>query len=423
MRLLLAIAALAVTLSALAATAGSAALTPYSYARVHQRVPPVTPPVTPPMSSSRCRLPAAPIFQPNEGPTDTALHLPSRGQLSAVMVFVDFDDAPASEDTSDLYDQLAPRAIEWYAGVSKGRLALSVTPVHTWFRMPDPSSSYGWSDGLTFEEHRAYIADAIAVSNDAVDYSGYRIVYVVAANGSAITFSPAFHAYPGTGIPVDGIEIRHSATLGEDIRVPRPHYGAYVLVHETGHLLGLPDLYRYGLPLYDAVEDAGGWDPMSFLVPGASFNAWHRWKLGWIDDRQIVCAADRHRRIRGVVEATLEPLEAAAGLKAIVVPIGSHSVYVVEVRTSIGEDSRLCDQGVLVYTVDSSVANGSGPIQVKPANNGTDPSQIDACAPKYDAPYDLGPGEVALFADPANGVTVQLLGSSGGSYKVRVTKS
>ena len=124
---------------------------------------------------------------------------------------------------------------------------------------------------------------------------------------------------------------------------------------------------------------------MSFLVPGASFNAWHRWKLGWIDDRQIVCFADRHRRIRGVVEATLKPLEAAGGLKAIVVPIGSHSVYVVEVRALIGEDSRLCDQGVLIYTVSSSVANGSGPIQVKPAHNGDDPSQIDACAPKYDA--------------------------------------
>jgi M6 family metalloprotease-like protein len=425
MRHLLVTAAVAAIVAALGGAAASATNHPDARPseRAYDRLPPANPLTPPPPGASRCRLSSAPLAQPNEGATDYTLHLRPRGELRAVMVFVDFGDAPQSETTQALYQLLVPNSVEWYAGVSKGRMRLSVTPIHAWFRMPDPSTSYGWADGLTFQEHKDYIADAIAVSNAAVDYSPYTIVYVVASDGSAISYSPAFHAYPGTGIPVDGVEIRHSATFGEDIRVARPNYGSYVLVHETGHLLGLPDLYRYGLPLYEAVEDVGGWDPMSFLVPGASFNAWHRWKLGWLDDGQIACGLDRRHRRGNAVQATLTPLEAPGRLKAIVLPIGTHTAYVVEVRALVGEDSRLCDEGVLIYTVHTNIANGSAPIRLKPAHEGGDPVQIDACGPLYDAPFDLGPGEDALFEDATNGVTVQLLASSGNAFAIRVTKT
>src|SRR5207247_2049116 len=108
------------------------------------------------------------------------------------------------------------------------RVKLDVTSIGTWYRMPRPSSDYGFADGLSFDEHRAYIAEAIGVSDADIDYSRYDIVYVVASSGSDIPISPAFHAYPGSGILADGTEVRHAATFGADIRVPRKNYGSNV---------------------------------------------------------------------------------------------------------------------------------------------------------------------------------------------------
>jgi M6 family metalloprotease-like protein len=365
-----------------------------------------------------CDLSAGSNWQPNEGPTDYSLHLQPIGELKALMVFVDFPDAAQSESTASLYNLLVPNSLSWYTEVSYDRMSLNVTPVHTWFRMPKNSGAYGFGDGLTFEEHRAYIADAIAASDAAVDYSPYQIVYVVAAKNSAITYSPAFHAYPGDGVDVDGIEIRHSATFGEDIRNVRPNYGSYVLIHETGHLIGLPDLYEWGAPLYEALRFAGGWDTMSFVTPGAHFMAWHKRKHGWLDPEQIVCHSNT-----GSVEATVTPVAVEGGVKAIVVPYSNSKAYVVEVRQPIGEDARLCDKGVLIYTVDAKVANGAGPVIVKAAHNGSDPDQIDACGPLYDAPFDLGPGEIASYNDPAAGVSMQIISAAGDNYVIRVTRT
>ena len=191
-----------------------------------------------------------------------------------------------------------------------------------------------------------------------------------------------------------------------------------MLIHETGHLLGLPDLYEYGAPdLETAIRFVGGWDPMSFVLPGAHFNAWHKRKLGWLDATDALCMS-----APGALEETLTPMSAAGGIKAIIVPLGPSQAYVLEVRKQTGRDSRLCDKGVLIYTVDASMANGAGPIEVKPAQHGTDLSKIDACGPLYDAPFDLGAGEVSTYTDAAVGLTVEVLAPAGAGYLVRVTR-
>ena len=368
--------------------------------------------------STACDLNAGTLWQPNEGATDYTLHLQPTGELKAVMIFVDFPDAPQSETTSSLYDLLVPNSVNWYAEASYGRMSLNVTPLHAWFTMPQNSAAYGFGDGLTFAEHRAYIADAIAVSDAAVDYSQYQIVYVVASKHSAIGYSPAFHAYSGSGVDADGIEIRHSATFGADIRNVRPNYGSHVLIHETGHLIGLPDLYEWGKPLYEAIRFAGGWDMMSFVTPGAHFLAWHKRKLGWLDPDQVVCLGGS-----GTVEEILTPVAVEGGVKALVVPLGPSTAYVIESRRKIGQDARLCDEGVLIYSVDARVPNGAGPILLAAAHDGTDPEKIDACGPLYDAPFDLGAGEVASYTDAAAGITVDILAEIAGGYSVRVTRT
>jgi hypothetical protein len=82
----------------------------------------------------------------------------------------------------------------------------------------------------------------------------------------------------------------------------------------------------------------------------------------------------------------------------------------VENRQRVGNDSAICDTGALVYTVDSAIASGSGPVKVvggTPAGCGY--------GPLSDAP--LGPGGRVNVG----GVVVEVVGYKGSALSVRVT--
>lgn len=360
-----------------------------------------------------CDLAAAPEnFQPGAGPTDYTLFLQPAGEVRAVMLFVDFPDAPASESTSDLFDLLVPNSQAWYSEVSYGRMSLNVTPRHQWYRMPKSSSEYGFADGTSFEEHRAYIADAVAAADPDVDFSQFQILYIVSSKDAALPISPTILARPGDGIPADGGEVRLAVTFGNDVRLAIDRYGSHILVHETGHIFGLPDVWRFSQAGFDAThQDVGPWDPMGWVQPGAHFLAWHKRKLGWLDAGHLKCASD------GAVEETLTPIEEPGGLKAIIAPTGARTAYVAEVRQKIGQDARLCDTGVLLYLVDTTLASGAGAIKVKDAKAGSDPN----CGPHSFAPFNVGASEVSSFEDRDANLKLEVLCAVGSSFVVRMS--
>jgi len=109
----------------------------------------------------------------------------------------------------------------------------------------------------------------------------------------------------------------------------------------------------------------------------------------------------------------------------LVAPRDANRALVLENRQPLGYDTRLCDKGVLAYTVDGTIIFRGSPIRVLPAHPGTDTdgTKQQQCGPKYDAPLDLGVGETPSMVVPQTGISVQLLSSAGGSYVVRVTRS
>ena len=273
------------------------------------------------------------------------------------MLFVDFPDATTTDDFTPYVDQLKPSEA-WFATSSYGRLKLQVTTVKQWFRMPSNASDYDFTRGLTFDEHKRYLSDAIAAADSTVDFSQYKIVYVVAAdNATAITYSPAFIG-GAAGVEVDGTTIGFGATFGQDMW----YFGSRILNHETGHVFGLPDLYDYD-PVDFATDHrfVGFWDLMGWILGDApDLMAWHKWHLGWIDSTQVVC-----QRARGHRTAVLSPVEQRGGKKLALIRISSNLVYAVEVRARQGNDADVCKPGVLVYRVRGDIATGQGPLQVR----------------------------------------------------------
>ena len=331
---------------------------------------------------------AGPLF--NEGPIAASAVLPSRGHVNAVMLFVDFPDLPGTESPAAI-GAVHTTALKFFDEVSYGRLTLSVTMVERWFRVPETAPSY---NPLSFHQHR-FMGQAIAAADPTVDFSPYQFVFFVGPQG-VILGNRGYAIGAGYGYRADGNELRFASILDPGIR-KFGNGASDVLNHEFSHTLGLPDLGGF----------VSGWDPMGASsggdrVSNAHFLGWHKWKLGWLDPPQLTCL-----NAPGRIEETLTPIAVAGGKKLVVVPITDSLAYVVEVRRHIGYDRGACEEGVLVYTVNSQLLNSQGAIIVKgPA----------ACG--VASPGALSTGE----AHDDEFVKVEVLASDGSAYRVRVTK-
>ncbi|AOR36906.1 peptidase M6 [Streptomyces fodineus] len=340
-----------------------------------------------------CALPGGTGWTDEGHTTDHTQFQQPLGTKHVLMLFVDFPDAQAADPISDYYRQLAPAA-QWMKRDSYGRTALDITPLDRWIRMPQDSTSYGFQRGITFEQHEAYVRQAVAAADPYADFSRYDMVYIVPAkSASAITFSPTYLYDPtSAGITADGKRLKWAVTFGQDMW----HWGYKVADHETSHTFGLPDLYAFTGTDYHRF--VGGWDLMGDIA-GASPQhlGWERWKLGWIDDPQVACLASAgHRTVR------LKAVESPGGTKIAVIRTGATTAYVAESRRAIGADSQTCSTGVLIYKVDTSTQTGYGPVQIVNGNPGATPPP--GCRALDMAAFHSG----QTFSDPATGVRIDV---------------
>lgn len=363
-----------------------------------------TVPTLPPSSGASCsfmleRNREAILLEPqfggpflNVGPLSPGGTLPASGRADAVLLFVDFPNASASETASALATSYTAYA-NWFAEASYGRFSLSVTTVPTWFRMPRAGSEYSL---YSFAGLDAYLADVIAAADSAVNFAQYDAVWVVAEQNAGVLGNTAFARFPGRGVRADGGEVRFGAVMGSG-RWPGLFHST-VAMHEHLHSMGLPDLGYSSKVL-------GRWDPMFADTDGSSTThvlAWHKWLLGWIDPGQITCLEQP-----GQLEETLTPLARTGGKKMVVVPTGSSTAYAIEVRRRLGYDRTICAEGVLLYKLDSQVRNGEGPVEGRSATT--------RCSPQSSP---LGVGQT--YEDGA--IKLEVLATDGSAYRVRVTK-
>ncbi|KAJ4128940.1 hypothetical protein NW768_007465 [Fusarium equiseti] len=349
---------------------------------------------------------------------------PSTGTLNAFMIFVDFSDAePAEGETPQaLYDTVVPQSTEWYKQASHGALSLNITAdLSKFYRMPASAASYGWERGLTWAEHQEYIQDAL----DAYTANGARptpsetdVLYVVPVKGvgdrgisRSITFATRANTRQGEYVA------KKTVTLGTDAFTTWGPKSWIALVHETGHTMCLADLYPFedlGLGYY-----VGGWSAMGDVSGvGPDFFVWDKWRMGWIDDKSVDCVSER-----GTTQHTLTPLEpedSGNDIKAVVVAVNKTSALVAEVRIPEGLDSAVCASGVLLYTVDTSVKTGYGPISVIDATPGSRGCGTDSVYDKNDGTLSLIPGGVSSYNVPGWGVKVTVVNQSNARYTIEV---
>lgn len=351
-----------------------------------------------------CRIPT-PQSDLNEGFPVSEQALAPRGELKAAMIFVDFPDHPAAPDSLDAHrDNLLP-GVEFLNTLSEGQLDLQPVIAEDWARMPKPSTEYPFDRGISYEQHIAYVRDAVAAADANFDFSDIDIVWVVATDQAPnITYSPTTNF---AGIEADGNSIGHAVTFGYD----QWRWGGLVLAHESGHTFGLPDLYSFAEVDGEYHSFVGGWDVEGLISgPAPEYTAWHRWLLGWIGDDQVECIPS------GVVtDVRLEAVETTGGTKMAVVKTGENQALVVESRKALRYDSDAVSTGALLYTIDTSVRTGEGPLNIIDALPGYNPipegrHQLD------DAAFQIG----QTFTDETSGTTVEVTASDATGDTVRI---
>ncbi|KAI5455630.1 hypothetical protein BGZ63DRAFT_475998 [Mariannaea sp. PMI_226] len=366
---------------------------------------------------SACKLPALNDVYLSIGFNYAGDCVPSAGKVDAYMIFVDFSDAeaPGNDPPENLREFFFPNAADWYTRASYGAFSLSVAAdVSRYYRMPAPAASYNWDSGFTYEQHQAYIQDVLQAYTD----HGNRppppeteVLYVVPTR-SAGPYMTRSMAFQGRVYTQNGAYVaRKAVTFGAD---PFQTWGFKALNHETGHTMCLPDYYPYA-PGLDTGYYVGGWSAMGFIAgPAPDFFAWDKWRLGWLSDDNIECVT-----VRGISEHILTPLEAAGGIKAVVIKANETAALVAEARTAESLDSSICAPGVLLYTVDTTIPTGNGPIRVLDANplsGGCDNDELN------DATLSLD-GKASSYEVSGWGLAVKLVSEEGGKFKIRVVYS
>ncbi|GAB2791440.1 M6 family metalloprotease domain-containing protein [Streptomyces chlorus] len=368
--------------------------------------------------------------QMSEGIPTIAGYARSTGTVRALTLMVDFSDAPGEGKALDRYREFFPQTQQWFRTSSYGRLDYRPEiPIPNWLRMPKSFQEYGIERGAPFDPgYRKLVDDIVAAADPKADFRSYDLVNILMTPNVgpsaldtvlSVTFAGNPEAPTADGVPVSNASFIYSRQDDGSGSLDRTGYR--VLPHENGHVFGLPDLYTA-----EGGAAVGHWDIMSEDW-GANNDllGWHKWKMGWLDARQVHCAAST-----GTREYTLTPLAERGGPKLVFLPLDAGSGYAVEYRTRAGNDEAVCRPGILIYKVDADVETGMGPVTVYDSRqkSGGCTRSPNIHAELSDAPFT--PGET--FIDRAAGIRVKVLepttpGSGSGpevpEYRVRITRT
>lgn len=308
-----------------------------------------------------CRLPG-PQFGVGLGFPRIANRAPTTGDVHIKVLFVDFSDAVATKTPQEVMGILSPGAEQFYTAVSAGRMHLIFDPVYTWLRMSKPTTGYPW-DPLTFDGQKAYIEEAVQLAGNLDVSTTDAFVVITNPDVTAFAYGPAFTANPGDGYTAGTKTFDNGATSGNDMT----YWGSGWFNHEFGHAMGLVDLYEFGVANPQTFHYTGDFSMMGNISGKApEYLGWERWLLGWFDDDAVLCASP------GQSAATLTPVEVADGAKIVVVPTGTTTALVVESRRAMRYDRALPKEGLLVYSIDTSIDSGEGVVTVLPVDDGDD---------------------------------------------------
>ena len=332
------------------------------------------------------------------------VRLPSYGHIKALIVPVDFTDLTGKDNTVSYYTRIANEVRDFYYTQSYGRVTFDFTIVPNWVHLPFATTKYGPSGDVG-----TYASSIIRLTDPEIEYGKYDAVYFLVPKEmpmSTMSAGPAI-TYP---ISTSSGVFNNGATGAADMyyKESNGNIGANWkwMAHETGHAFGLidEDLRHQTITL-------GDWDIMAsaWSSNAIELGAWDRYLLGWLTDAQVGCVKKDDLVSAGTTFSINTLVNQNDKQKSVMVPLSATKILVMESRRNAGLDVIPANQeGLIVYTVDVSVAQLGGGYVIQPRKGVTAESSYQDAALRVGDSITVEGVKITVLSANKDGDTVSL---------------
>jgi hypothetical protein len=154
------------------------------------------------------------------------------------------------------------------------------------------------------------------------------------------------------------------------------------VAHELGHLMGLPDLYSYDANSYWTQNLPNIFSTMGTLQGSESDSLkWNKFILRWLSESQVQCfdPVPEYSAIKLTANSSVNSQE----IELVLIKLSDNKILAIESIPLEGFFSHSQQDGFLVYTVDTSVRTGNGPIVIIPRTTTVSTSLISPKLPDW----------------------------------------
>jgi M6 family metalloprotease-like protein len=289
--------------------------------------------------------------------------LPADGAPAVLTLLIAFEDMPGYTDAEVVDDRIfgdgEPNAFplesltNFYRRASYGLLEITGSTLG-WYTTPYPRAdvveTYVGRQSLIKEVITHYDDEGHDFSrydNDGDGFVDYLAVIWTGEHGEWAEFWWGYQTvFWNDDFTVDGVQLGTYSWQWENYDWPGS-FTPDVLIHETGHALGLPDYYDYDSAI-GPDGGVGGLDQMD--GNWGDHNAFSKWVLGWLTPE--VYNQDGHQMLTA---PTGEMPEAAVFMHGDPVADPYAEYFVVQYRRRSENDATFPTDGLLIWHVDARV--------------------------------------------------------------------
>ena len=317
--------------------------------------------------------------------------MPAIGLVKILILAVDFDDAPVSSLViNDLPRRMQLGTIEsFYKSVSGDQFKPIFNIYPTVARLPKNSDRYGdfeAADPLVNGEYASHLIthDALDQIKSKLDLSQYSAVITVVTGGHSLsgrlavalsTDHDGFDKVPG--------DIHNEIVIGNDALDVEDVVPWRLIAHEINHLLGLPDLYLYSLDGQWQGKSPGPFGQQGFLRGDSASDslAYNRWLRGWIPEERVLCV----NNAISLKSISLAPQGSKDGkYELVLMKVSDTKLIAFESPKNKGFMSQTFPNSILIYSVDTTIPIGQGPIRIIPKVNSITSSRLTPSLPDWE---------------------------------------
>lgn len=281
--------------------------------------------------------------------------LANKSKAVILVLPVSFPDQVFGDDDLVKLRRVLTPIEEFYKKTSYGKFTLTfeIPDKRLWVMMERSAESFNLIKWVPQTDSISIVEQIFQTSNQEINFDAYDGVVLETKSFTATAGGQAFA----------GREFRTSHGTAKRVSFEWGNAAGQsgVIAHELAHsLFGLEDLYIYLNSSRPSVPDpvpAGPWDMMS--VSSENFFGWSKYLIGWLDDLDVNCVVNQNSVTQYISEIdNFEP-----GKKLLMFQSAPGILLNAEVRRSNSCGIKEKCLGLLIYTVDTNLNNGDGPIK------------------------------------------------------------